>query len=137
MPKAEATDSESASPCEVSWSPGRPQGRPGGSPEQQAQPRSLESLVCELWHHPEFCSRNRNFDLFSDDVGRRALRVYRNLRFLRRQILRQRTATVIRDGESSLVVVEVKEIHARRRVTLSAALFGLLVEDTELRPYLA
>ncbi|MFH1811720.1 MAG: hypothetical protein ABIJ09_23475 [Pseudomonadota bacterium] len=93
----------------------------------------VEQLVRELWHDPTQASRNRHFQAFQGDLGRRALRCYRLLRSLRRELLLADRVTVERDGRGTSVMVELHGVHARRRVSLTPRLFALLQDDEELR----
>jgi hypothetical protein len=93
-------------------------------------------LVRNLWRAPERYSRNRNFALYDDVSGRRALRWYRQLRSLKHDIGTGSQLRVQRDAHTAAVTIELDAISGRRRSRLAIELFELLLDDVEVGPRL-
>lgn len=80
-------------------------------------------------------SRNRNFEAYQDPRVKRALRLYRHLRSLERDLLRLgqpdqvRLEAVEREGEQVVVRLEFMEQRGKRVSYLSAQEWGLLLES--------
>lgn len=97
------------------------------------QIEQIEDLVEWVWNNPKLCSRNKNFYLFRGDVGKRALRTYRLLRSLKRDILSSKQVAISGGQDQTTVCVRLEAVHGSRQVVLSARLFGLLQSDPQLR----
>jgi hypothetical protein len=98
-------------------------------------PAELE-LVRNLWRSPERFSRNRHFALYNSVSGRRALRWYRQLRSLKRDIVIGSHLQVRRGEASAAMTIELDAISGRRRSRLAIELFELLLVDDEAGPRL-
>jgi len=93
-------------------------------------------LVRNLWREPLRFSRNKNFALYTEAHGRRALRWYQQLRSLKRDISTGSQLRVQRDQDTAAVAIELDAIGGRRRSRLPGALFELLLDDDEVGPRL-
>lgn len=91
-----------------------------------------ETLLERLWRHPIKLSRNKNFDLYTGRAGRRALRAYRLLRSLKRDLQQSAEIAVHAGPRQAAVSVELRALHGRRRVLLSARMFSLLLDDPDV-----
>ncbi|MBN2358694.1 MAG: hypothetical protein JXR83_04530 [Deltaproteobacteria bacterium] len=92
--------------------------------------------MSNLWRAPERYSRNRNFELYDGVAGRRALRWYRQLRSIKRDIGAGSRLRVKRCARTAAVTVELDAIGGRRRSRLPLELFDLLLDDEEVGPLL-
>ena len=93
-------------------------------------------LVRNLWRDPARFSRNKNFWLYDERSGRRALRWYQQLRSLKRDIGTGSRLRVRRDARTAAVTIELAAISGRRRSRLAIELFALLLDDVEVGPLL-
>ena len=92
---------------------------------------------------PDPMTRNRHFEVFGDPLGRRALRIYRHLRSLRRDILGAAHVPVAVErgfgGDSGRVRLEIALAGERgtRTAFLSADELDLLLETPGIKSRLA
>lgn len=89
-------------------------------------------IVRNLWRDPARYSRNKNFWLYAEASGRRALRWYQQLRSLKRDIGAGSQLRVQRDARTAAVRIELAAIGGRRYSLLPTELFELLLDDDEI-----
>jgi hypothetical protein len=83
----------------------------------------VERVVRRLREEPGF-SRNRHYQAFSSPEGKRALKIYRHLRSIERDLLRGAAATV--DRADDRVRVTLRSKRGERIAWLTLAEFRLL-----------
>ena len=91
-----------------------------------------QDLLEKLWLHPDLFSRNKNFDLYDGIEGRRALRAYRLLRSVKRDLLASSEIVVSAGVEEASIWIELRAVHGQRRVRLSSLMYRLLRDDPEV-----
>jgi hypothetical protein len=91
-----------------------------------------ETLLERLWLRPNLFSRNKNFDLYDGIDGRRALRAYRLLRSLKRDLLESSEIEVSTGDGSTSIWIALRAIHGQRRVRLTPLMYQLLRDDPDV-----